>query len=79
MSFWQCPACVRESYFCGMTHLKLHLMSEHNISGRTLTRIVEGLTPAFESYSDDSNKEVSVSEEKILSESKQQEEEVHQR
>ena len=78
MSFWQCPACVRDSYFCGMTHLKLHLMSEHNISGRTLTRIVEGLTPAFESYSDaDLNKEVSVSEEKILSESKQQEEEVH--
>ena len=68
-----------------MTHLKLHLMSEHKISGRTLTRIIEGLTPAFEQYSDDSNKEVSVSEEKIISESKMKnesemkKEEVHQR
>ena len=72
MSFWQCPVCVRQSYFCDKTHLKLHLMSEHNISGRTLTRIIEGLTPAFESYSD-LNKKVSESEEKIFSESKQQE------
>ena len=78
MSFWQCPACVNESYFCDMTHLKLHLMSEHNISGRTLTRMIEGLTPAFELnahiYS-----EVSISESKneILSETKLQEEEVY--
>lgn len=78
MSFWQCPACIRDSYFCDMTHLKLHLMSEHNISGRTLTRVIEGLTPAFEPYSDDSNKESSTSEEKIFSETKQQKEEVHQ-
>ena len=77
MSFWQCPACVRDSYFCGKTHLKLHLMSEHNISGRTLTRIIEGLAPAFESDAD-SNKKVSESEEETFSESRQQEEEVHQ-
>ena len=77
MSFWQCPACIRDSYFCDKTHLKLHLMSEHNISGRTLTRIIEGLTPAFEPYINDSNKQVSVSEEETFSESKQQKEEVH--
>ena len=77
MSFWQCPACVRDVYLCDKTHLKLHLMSEHNISGRTLTRIIEGLTPAFEQYLDDSNEEVSVSDEKIFSESELQKEEVH--
>ena len=77
MSFWQCPVCVRQSYFCDKTHLKLHLMSEHNISGRTLTRMIEGLTPAFESDAQ-INSKVSVSEEETFSESKQQEEEVHQ-
>ena len=71
MSFWQCPACVRESYFCDKTHLKLHLMSEHNISGRTLSKIIEGLTPAFEE-SIINKKEVSESEIKL--ESKLQEE-----
>ena len=79
MSFWQCPACIRESYFCDKTHLKLHLMSEHSISGRTLTRIIEGLTPAFESESNDSNIEDSISENELLIESEmKKEEEVHQ-
>lgn len=76
MSFWQCPACIQEVYLCDKTHLKLHLMSEHNISGRTLTRIIEGLTPAFESDTD-LNSEVAVSEEKIFSETELQKEEVH--
>ena len=79
MSFWQCPACVRESYFCDKTHLNLHLMSEHSISGRTLTRIIDGLTPAFESESNDSNIEDSISENELFSESKiKNKEEVHQ-
>ena len=78
MSFWQCPACIRESYFSDKTHLKLHLMSEHNISGRTLTRIIEGLTPAFESESYDSNIEDSISENELLTESEMKKEEVHQ-
>ena len=77
MSFWQCPACVREVYLCDKTHLKLHLMREHGISGRMLTRIIEGLTPAFEQYPDDSNEDISVSENEIFSESKLQKEEVH--
>ena len=78
MSFWQCPVCVRQSYFCDKTHLKLHLMSEHNISGRTLTKMIEGLTSAFESYSDGSGREDSMYEDESLYESKQQEEGVHQ-
>ena len=79
MSFWQCPACVRESYFCDKTHLNLHLMSEHSISGRTLTRIIDGLTPAFESESNDSNIEDSISENEFFNESKiKNKEEVHQ-
>ena len=79
MSFWQCPACIRESYFCDKTHLKLHLMSEHNISGRTLTRIIDGLTPAFESESNNSNIEDPISENEFFSELKiKNREEVHQ-
>lgn len=79
MSFWQCPACVRESYFCDKTHLNLHLMSEHSISGRTLTRIIDGLTPAFESESNDSNIEDSISENEFFNESKiKNKEKVHQ-
>ena len=79
MSFWQCPACIRESYFCDKTHLKLHLMSEHSISGRTLTRIIDGLTPAFESESNDSNIEDSISENEFFNESKiKNKEKVHQ-
>ena len=78
MSFWQCPACVRESYFSDKTHLKLHLMSEHSISGRTLTRIIDGLIPAFESYSNDSNIEDSISENELLTESEMKKEEVYQ-
>ena len=79
MSFWQCPACVRESYFSDKTHLKLHLMSEHSISGRTLTRIIEGLTPAFESESNDSNNEILASKDEFLTEPEmKKEEEVHQ-
>lgn len=78
MSFWQCPACVREVYFCDKTHLKFHLMSEHNISGRTLTRIIEGLMPAFESVID-SNTEILISENELFNESEvKKEEEVHQ-
>lgn len=73
MSFWQCPACVRESYFCDKTHLKLHLMSEHNISGRTLSKIIEGLIPAFEESESIINKN-EVSESEIELESKLQEE-----
>ena len=71
MSFWQCPACVRESCFCDKTHLKLHLMSDHNISGRTLSKIIEGLIPAFEESIIDKKE---VSENKIELESKLQEE-----
>ena len=79
MSFWQCPACIRESYFSDKTHLKIHLMSEHNISGRTLTRIIEGLTPAFELKSNNSNIEASISENEFLIESEmKKDEEVHQ-
>lgn len=79
MSFWQCPACIRESYFCDKTHLKLHLMSEHSISGRTLTRIIDGLTPAFESESYDSNNEILTSKDELLTESEmKKDEEVHQ-
>ena len=79
MSFWQCPACIRESYFCDKTHLNLHLMSEHSISGRTLTRIIDGLIPAFESESNDSNIEASISENEFFNESEMKnEEEVHQ-
>ena len=79
MSFWQCPACIRESYFSDKTHLKIHLMSEHNISGRTLTRIIEGLTPAFELKSNNSNIEASISENEFFNESKiKNKEEVHQ-
>ena len=76
MSFWQCPACVRESYFCDKTHLKLHLMSDHNISGRTLSKIIEGLIPAFEE-SIINKKEVSESEIKLESKI-QEEKEVNQ-
>lgn len=75
MSFWQCPACTRESYFCDKTHLKLHLISEHSISGRMLSRIVEGILPAFET-ADDLNNEVL--DEKICSESEMKKEGVHQ-
>lgn len=79
MSFWQCPACIRESYFSDKTHLKIHLMSEHNISGKTLTRIIDGLIPAFELKSNDSNIEASISENEFFNESEMKnEEEVHQ-
>ena len=78
MSFWQCPACIRESYFSDKTHLKLHLMSEHSISGRTLTRIIEGLMPAFEQHSRDSNTDLVVSENELFNESEVKNEEVHQ-
>lgn len=79
MSFWQCPACIREQYFSDKTHLKLHLMSDHNISGRTLSKIIEGLIPAFESeHIVSGNEEVSVSESEIEYESRLQEEEADQ-
>lgn len=79
MSFWQCPACIREQYFSDKTHLKLHLMSDHNISGRTLSKIIEGLIPAFESeHIVSENEETSVSESEIESESEFREEEVNQ-
>ncbi|WP_400203727.1 hypothetical protein [Candidatus Methanomassiliicoccus intestinalis] len=48
-------------------------MSDHNISGRTLSKIIEGLIPAFESESIINKNEVSESE--IELESKLQEEE----